>query len=141
MSVRIAATGGMSGMESIVGMRPLPNGSHDSNVQLAYENGALTARVASLERELGALRESVVPREEAAERALKRVEAVEAANVALTRMLQVQEGVRSRGGGRFWLLLIAALVLVDLAIDARSVGLVHFTASPDWGWLPSVFGR
>ena len=68
-------------------MAPLSE-SHERNLQLARENGALSERVPSLERELQALRASTAADQHALDEVRQRLEAVVGANIALTDLLQ-----------------------------------------------------
>jgi hypothetical protein len=87
---------------------------HGRNVELARENGALTERAAALERELEALRSSSAADQQTVERMRKRLEAVEGANVALTRLLQnrVEERQPRRARGPRLLLLLLLLIVI-----------------------------
>jgi ElaB/YqjD/DUF883 family membrane-anchored ribosome-binding protein len=95
--------------------------SYERNVQLAHENGVLSERAAALERELQALRDSAAADRRALDETRKRLEAMEGANAALTRMLSTQADERLSShprptGGLLWAFWTVLAVAVALAI-------------------------
>jgi hypothetical protein len=95
--------------------------SYERNVQLARENGALTERLDALEREAQELRSGAVSRAQALEQAQKRLEALEGANAALTRMLAAAQRDVPEERRSPWLLLVGVAILLVLAIVAVAV--------------------
>ena len=98
-------------------MAPLA-GSYERNVQLARENGVLTERLAALERERRTLRDASASEGQALAQARKRIEALEGANVGLTRMLSARSEEHEPERGRrswTWLLYVIGAVLCGAA--------------------------
>ena len=97
------------------------------NADLAHENGVLTATNTSLEQELARLRESSTLDTQMLAQVRKRLEATEAANGQLTRMLVVrdEEASRPQRGTRFLWAMLGILLLVvliqALAINWRTL--------------------
>jgi hypothetical protein len=87
--------------------------SYERNIQLARENGALSARVASLERELQATRDAAAAEKKDLEVTRARLRAIETNSAQLEARLntQAERQLPERGRRRSWLLLILVVLL------------------------------
>jgi hypothetical protein len=100
--------------------------SYERNVQLARENGILSERVTALERELQRLRESTAAERQALEPTRKRLEAVEGANAALTRMLAAAQQEQSDDRRSPWL--VPAIVILAIVLVVAGVAVLQWLA-------------
>jgi hypothetical protein len=91
--------------------------SFERNVQLAHENGVLSERAASLERDLKALRDATASDKRALEHATERLRALEAIHAQSARTLSAGEEDRSGRQRWSWVwLAIGALLCLAAAV-------------------------
>lgn len=109
------------GQQLAVLISPLAS-SYERNVQLARENGTLTERVAILERDLKALRDSAAADKRALDLATERLRIVEAAEAERPRRSATRHAGHDAGAHWAWRLLAIGALLGLAAVAVWYVG-------------------